>query len=32
VRSRMRALEGEWRATPFGEPMELHFPLEPDAG
>jgi hypothetical protein len=32
VRSRMRALEGEWRATPFGTAMELHFPLEPDAG
>ena len=27
VRERMRQLEGRWRATPFGETMELRFPL-----
>jgi hypothetical protein len=27
VRERMRDLEGRWRATPFGETMELRFPL-----
>ena len=27
VRKRMRQLEGRWRATPFGETMELSFPL-----
>lgn len=27
VRERMRALEGRWKATPFGEAMELEFPL-----
>jgi hypothetical protein len=26
VRERMRQLLGRWKATPFGEPMELHFP------
>jgi len=25
VRERMRRLEGEWRALPFGQTMELHF-------
>jgi len=25
VRERMRRLEGEWRATPFGQTMELRF-------
>ena len=28
VRERMRRLEGHWRATPFGRPMELHFDLD----
>jgi hypothetical protein len=27
VEDRMRQLEGRWRATPFGETMELTFPL-----
>ncbi len=27
VRERMRELEGRWKATPFGEAMELAFPL-----
>ena len=27
VRERMRGLEGRWKATPFGEAMELSFPL-----
>ena len=27
VKERMRRLEGQWRATPFGEAMELTFPL-----
>lgn len=27
VKERMRQLEGRWRATPFGETMELAFPL-----
>jgi hypothetical protein len=27
VRERMRQLEGRWRATPFGQTMELRFPL-----
>jgi len=27
VQERMRQLEGRWRATPFGEPMELTFAL-----
>ncbi len=27
VRERMRQLEGRWRATPFGETLELRFPL-----
>jgi len=27
VRERMRQLEGRWRATPFGDTMELGFPL-----
>jgi hypothetical protein len=27
VRERMRQLEGRWRATPFGETMELSFAL-----
>ena len=27
VRERMRQLEGQWRAMPFGETMELSFPL-----
>lgn len=27
VRECMRQLEGRWRATPFGETMELRFPL-----
>ncbi|HEY5009456.1 MAG TPA: hypothetical protein VII42_15765 [Caulobacteraceae bacterium] len=27
VRERIRQLEGRWRATPFGETMELRFPL-----
>jgi hypothetical protein len=27
VNDRMRQLEGRWRATPFGETMELSFPL-----
>jgi hypothetical protein len=27
VRDRMRQLEGRWRDTPFGETMELRFPL-----
>jgi hypothetical protein len=26
VRARLRALEGRWRATPFGETMELGWP------
>jgi hypothetical protein len=25
VRERMRRLEGHWRATPFGQTLELHF-------
>jgi len=31
VGERLRRLEGEWRATPCGEPLELRFPV-PDAG
>ncbi len=27
VRERMRQLQGRWRATPFGETMQLSFPL-----
>ncbi|HEX7757902.1 MAG TPA: hypothetical protein VF459_00250 [Caulobacteraceae bacterium] len=27
VRERMRQLEGRWKATPFGQTMELAFPL-----
>ncbi|HLI67605.1 MAG TPA: hypothetical protein VKU90_14675 [Caulobacteraceae bacterium] len=27
IRERMRQLEGRWKATPFGETMELSFPL-----
>jgi hypothetical protein len=27
VQAHMRALEGRWRATPFGDTMELNFPL-----
>ena len=27
VRERMRQLEGRWKATPFGDAMELEFPL-----
>jgi hypothetical protein len=27
VNERMRRLEGQWKATPFGESMELAFPL-----
>jgi hypothetical protein len=27
VRERMRRLEGQWRATPFGQAMELRFEL-----
>ena len=27
VQERMRRLDGRWRATPFGETMELEFPL-----
>jgi hypothetical protein len=27
VKARMRALEGQWRATPFGQTMELEFLL-----
>jgi hypothetical protein len=27
VSERIRQLEGRWRATPFGETMELRFPL-----
>ena len=29
VAERMRQLEGRWRSTPFGETMELSFPLRP---
>jgi hypothetical protein len=29
VRERMRQLDGRWRATPFGETMELVFPPSP---
>lgn len=29
VRTRMRALEGQWRATPFGGTMELAWPSRP---
>ena len=27
VKERMRRLEGQWKATPFGQTMELEFPL-----
>jgi hypothetical protein len=27
VKERMRRLEGQWKATPFGQTMELTFPL-----
>ena len=27
VRERMRQIEGQWKATPFGQTMELEFPL-----
>jgi hypothetical protein len=27
VKERMRQLEGRWKATPFGQAMELEFPL-----
>lgn len=27
VKERMRRLDGEWKATPFGRTMELQFPL-----
>jgi len=27
VKERMRRLEGQWQATPFGQTMELEFPL-----
>lgn len=27
VKERMRRLEGQWKATPFGQTMELRFPL-----
>jgi hypothetical protein len=29
VRERMRRLTGRWKATPFGETMELAFPPSP---
>lgn len=32
VRERMRQLLGRWKATPFGDVMELQFPGEPLAG
>jgi hypothetical protein len=28
VKDRLRQLKGRWKATPFGETMELGFPLE----
>ena len=28
VRERMRRLEGQWKATPFGETMELVFDVK----
>jgi len=30
VRERMRRLMGRWKATPFGETLELHFPSPPE--
>jgi hypothetical protein len=28
IKERMRRLQGEWNGTPFGQSMELRFPLE----
>jgi hypothetical protein len=31
IRGRLRGLLGAWRATPFGETLELRFPVRPES-